>query len=200
MKCPGQDTRYWKEDAIFEVRCPECGTMVEFFKDDVSRPCPGCGRRLPNPRMDFGCAAYCPYAEQCLGSLPPELREQQYLVFKDRLKAEIWARFKDDPLMLERMQKRERFAEMIALEEGGRLPIVLAASYLFEMREEAEALLQSLRAPRELSQEILITFHGAETKEAAILHDAQLLTLKTLKKDFSSPFKTKTGKRLAQGL
>ncbi len=200
MKCPGQDTRYWKEDAIFEVRCPECGTMVEFFKDDVSRPCPGCGRRLPNPRMDFGCAAYCPYAEQCLGSLPPELREQQYQIFKDRLKAEIWARFKDAPVILERMQKRERFAEMIALEEGGRLPVVLAASYLFEMREEAEKILKGLRAPAELLQEILMTLRGAETKEAAILHDAQLLTLKPSQKDLSAPFKTNTGKRLSRGL
>ncbi len=200
MKCPGQDTRYWKEDAIFEVRCPECGTMVEFFKDDASRPCPGCGRRLPNPRMDFGCAAYCPYAEQCLGSLPPELREQQYLVFKERLKAEIWARFKDDPLILERIQKRERFAEVIALEEGGKLPVVLAASYLFEMKEEAENLLKTLRAPSELLREILMTLQGAETKEAAILHDAQLLTLKTLGKDLSSHFKTNTGKRLVQNL
>ncbi len=86
MKCPGQDTRYWKEDAIFEIRCPKCGTMVEFFKDDVSRPCPGCGQRLSNPRIDLGCATYCPYAEQCLGELHPGLREQQSLVFKDRHK------------------------------------------------------------------------------------------------------------------
>ena len=25
MKCPGQDSRYWKPGAIFEEKCPECG-------------------------------------------------------------------------------------------------------------------------------------------------------------------------------
>lgn len=41
MKCPGQDSRYWKEGAIFEVDCPKCGKPVEFFKDwssDVKMP------------------------------------------------------------------------------------------------------------------------------------------------------------------
>jgi len=28
MKCPGQDTRYWKEDAIFEIECPSCKKSV----------------------------------------------------------------------------------------------------------------------------------------------------------------------------
>jgi len=70
MKCPGQDSRYWKPGAIFDVKCPSCGTMIEFFKDDTRRRCPSCGADVPNPEMDFGCAAYCPYAEHCLGTLP----------------------------------------------------------------------------------------------------------------------------------
>ena len=70
MQCPGQDSRYWKPGAIFDVKCPNCGTMIEFFKDDTRRRCPSCGKDVPNPEMDFGCAAYCPYAEHCLGSLP----------------------------------------------------------------------------------------------------------------------------------
>ncbi len=70
MKCPGQDSRYWKPGAIFDVKCPNCGYMIEFFKDDTRRRCPNCDQEVPNPEMDFGCAAYCPYAEHCLGSLP----------------------------------------------------------------------------------------------------------------------------------
>ena len=34
MKCPGQDSQYWKPGAVFDVKCPECGNEVEFFKDD----------------------------------------------------------------------------------------------------------------------------------------------------------------------
>jgi len=84
MKCPGQDTRYWKQDAIFEVKCPNCGTAVEFFKDDSIRRCPSCGKGLSNPRMDFGCAAYCPYAEQCLGPATKKLDGHREKLFRER--------------------------------------------------------------------------------------------------------------------
>ncbi len=63
--CPGQNTAHWKPGDIFEVPCVACGTPVEFFKDDSSRKCSGCGLRFRNPRLDVGCAQWCPYAEQC---------------------------------------------------------------------------------------------------------------------------------------
>ena len=75
MKCPGQDSRYWKPGAIFEESCPKCGHSVEFFKDDTTRICKSCGHRFLNPSMDFGCASYCAYAEQCIGNLPPDASE-----------------------------------------------------------------------------------------------------------------------------
>jgi len=53
MKCPGQDTLYWNEEAIYNARCPECDQPVEFFKDDTTRKCPSCGHRFLNPKMDF---------------------------------------------------------------------------------------------------------------------------------------------------
>ena len=43
MKCPGQDTRYWKPEDIFSAQCPKCGAEIEFFKDDTTRKCPHCG-------------------------------------------------------------------------------------------------------------------------------------------------------------
>ena len=66
MKCPGQDTRYWKPGDIFDVRCPGCGRDVEFFRDDAERKC-GCGRVIPNPKRDLACAEWCSKAEDCLG-------------------------------------------------------------------------------------------------------------------------------------
>ncbi|HUV50769.1 MAG TPA: hypothetical protein VMW78_07120 [Anaerolineae bacterium] len=69
MKCPGQDTRYWKPEAIFDAKCPGCSHKVEFFKDDTTRKCPNCGRRFKNPNIDFGCALYCQFAGQCTGNL-----------------------------------------------------------------------------------------------------------------------------------
>lgn len=66
MKCPGQDTQHWKPDDIFETPCPECGRSIEFFKDDATRRCKGCGTRVPNPKLDIGCAEHCEFADQCL--------------------------------------------------------------------------------------------------------------------------------------
>ena len=43
MKCPGQDTRYWKPGDIFVTECPKCSAEIEFFKDDTRRRCAWCG-------------------------------------------------------------------------------------------------------------------------------------------------------------
>ncbi len=89
MKCPGQDTQYWNEDAIFETKCPECGHPMEFFKDDATRRCANCKKKIVNPKMDFGCASYCKFAEQCLGSLPEEFVAKRDDLLKDRVAVEM---------------------------------------------------------------------------------------------------------------
>jgi len=66
MKCPGQDSRFWDSDSIFEIKCPTCQGAIEFFKDDPFRRCPHCRRRVRNPRRDMGCAQHCPMADKCL--------------------------------------------------------------------------------------------------------------------------------------
>jgi hypothetical protein len=96
MQCPGQDSRYWDGAAVFEAPCPKCGTVVEFFKDDNTRKCGGCGQKVINPRMDFGCASYCPYAAQCLGELPPELLAGKQELLKERVAVEMKKYFGQD--------------------------------------------------------------------------------------------------------
>jgi hypothetical protein len=70
--CPGQDTRYWRPDDIFNVLCGSCGAGIEFFKDDAARRCPKCGTRVKNPRLSMGCAQWCQHAKECLGYDPRE--------------------------------------------------------------------------------------------------------------------------------
>jgi hypothetical protein len=65
-KCPGQDSRFWKTSDIYALPCPRCGASVEFFKDDRSRKCTACRVRFKNPRLDMGCAKWCPYAAECI--------------------------------------------------------------------------------------------------------------------------------------
>ena len=67
LKCPGQDSRNWTPEDVFDVKCSSCGGDVEFFKTDVSRRCPECGHRVINPDLDLACAEWCPHAELCLG-------------------------------------------------------------------------------------------------------------------------------------
>ena len=66
-RCPGQDPRFWKPTDVAERPCPSCGKPIEFWKDDVRRPCPACGTVVANPGLDRGCAAWCRYADRCLG-------------------------------------------------------------------------------------------------------------------------------------
>ncbi len=67
VKCPGQDQRFWKPGDIFEVRCPGCGQVVEFFKDEPTLKCRKCGYTVANPKIDLVCAEWCQYADHCTG-------------------------------------------------------------------------------------------------------------------------------------
>ena len=130
MKCPGQDTQYWTPGAIYEVKCPECGHTVEFFKDDTARKCGKCGHRFANPEMDFGCAAYCQFAEQCLGTVPEEALAQRDDLLKDRIAIEMKRYFKADFKRIGHSMRVARYAEKIGKSEAANMPVVLAAAYL----------------------------------------------------------------------
>jgi putative nucleotidyltransferase with HDIG domain len=139
MKCPGQDSRYWKPGAIFESKCPKCGYGVEFFKDDTTRICRQCGHRFLNPELDFGCASYCQYAEQCIGNLPPELIEQKEGLFKERVAVEMKKYFNKDFKRIGHASRVARYAERLARDEGGDLAVILPAAYLHDIGlKEAE--------------------------------------------------------------
>jgi hypothetical protein len=144
MICPGQDMRYWKPGDIFEAPCPHCGHAVEFFKDESTRKCKRCHRLVTNPRMDFGCAAYCKYAEQCLGELSPDLLSKRKDLLKDRVAVEMKKYFRQDFKSINHAIRVARYAEQIAeamdshektggnpaTEQKADLAILLSASYL----------------------------------------------------------------------
>jgi HD superfamily phosphohydrolase YqeK len=202
MKCPGQDTQYWKPGAIFEARCPKCGNAVEFFKDDTTRKCDKCGHRFVNPDMDFGCAAYCPHAEQCIGDLPPELIAQKENLLKDRVAIEMKRYFNNDFRRIGHASRVARYAERIGKKEKGNLAVILSAAYLHDIGiheaekkhggsaakfQEAEGpavarrILEKLGAKDELINEVcdIIGHHhhprSAETINFKVVYDSDLL-------------------------
>ena len=203
MKCPGQDSRYWKPGAIFESKCPECGHSVEFFKDDTTRKCPKCEHKFANPKMDFGCASYCQYAAECIGDLPPELLAQKEDLLKDRIAIEMKRYFKSDFKRIGHATRVARYAERIGKNERGNLAVILAAAYLHDIgihesekkynstaakyQEQegppiARSIMIKLGAKEELIEEVcdIIGHHhhprSEETLNFKVLYDADLIT------------------------
>lgn len=191
MKCPGQDTQFWDANAIYETPCPKCNTMVEFFKDDTTRKCGRCGHRFVNPKMDFGCAAYCQFAEQCLGDLPAELVAQKEDLLKDRVAVAVKRHLKKDFKRIGRAARRARHAEALCNTEQGNLAAVLIAAYLWEVdnspgpfecnTSEAHGILADLNAPDPLIAKVcaIIGHQAGSNGNAAdqrIATDAALIT------------------------
>lgn len=155
--------QYWKPGAIYDAACPRCGRAVEFFKDDTARTCPGCGHRFVNPQMDFGCAAYCPFAEQCLGTLPEGAAVQREALLKDRVAVEAKRRLGKDFRRIGRCGRVARHAERIAKAEAGKIAVILPAAYLHELpagpdgADPAQEILTHLGARSELIAEVCDT-------------------------------------------
>lgn len=149
MKCPGQDSRYWQGNDIFETKCPKCRTTLEFFKDDSSRPCPQCGYRMLNPQINFGCAEYCPHAEQCLGSLPEglQIKKGQESSLKERVLTAMEEYFGEDNRRINHAKKVADYAEQINKYEQGDPAVIMACGYLHDIGiKEAEEKFQSSSA------------------------------------------------------
>jgi putative nucleotidyltransferase with HDIG domain len=89
--------------------------------------------------MDFGCATYCQFAEQCVGNLPPELLAQKEDLLKDRVAIEMKRYFKTDFKRIGHASRVARYAERIGKIEKGNMAVILAAAYLHDIGKlEAE--------------------------------------------------------------
>ena len=135
MRCPGQDRRYWKEDAVFDVPCPKCGSAVELFKDESSGRCPRCGHRLKNPKIAFGCAEWCAYAEQCVGFVPQSqlASAPREGAISGRLIRAVKEQFEADQGRLNHALMTFQHAKELVGKEGGDPRVVLAAALLLEV-------------------------------------------------------------------
>ena len=141
--CPGQDTRYWRPDDVFEVACSECGYGVEFFKDDAARRCKGCGKKIQNPKLNLGCAQWCEHAKECLGYDPKEKLAQadgaqESLI--DQLIKEMKLKFGQDQKRISHALSVLDYAQRILAQESLADPkVVLSAAVLHDIGiQEAE--------------------------------------------------------------
>lgn len=138
--CPGQDTAFWRPGDIYEVPCSHCGAEIEFFKDDASRRCIGCGGRVQNPRFNLGCAQWCEHAKECLGYDPKEVMasEGEETPLVDRLVAVMKRTFGDDQRRIRHaLTVLERAKEIMRGEKGADPKVVLAAAVLHDIGIQA---------------------------------------------------------------
>jgi HD superfamily phosphodiesterase len=139
--------------------------------------------------MDFGCASYCQYAEQCLGDLPPELIAQKEDLLKDRVAIEMKRHYKSDFKRIGHATRVARYAERIGKERRGNLAVILCAAYLLNIDQETEraagaspveAILQKLGAREKLIEEVVavVARNGSaptENDNYQVVNDAELL-------------------------
>ncbi len=160
-------------------------------------------KKIVNPKMDFGCASYCQFAEECLGSLPEEFVAKREDLFKDRLAVEVKRYLGTDFKHIAKTVKVANFAEKIGKEEKANLPVILSAAYLSgigakntlekhgstkpediakENPKVAKELMEKLGAKETLINEVndIISHHSRPGKDdnlsRKVLHDADMLT------------------------
>ncbi len=220
--CPGQDMQFWKPGDVFEVECPACGAEVEFFKDDAARRCSSCGYRMKNPRLDMGCAEYCPYAKDCLGYDPKEGKpEDSGESLADRLIRAMKQVFGRDQRRIHHALKVNEYAQEILRAEGGDPRVVTAAAILhdigipasekkhgsaagrFQEKEGppvARAIMTDFEVPADVIDhvtKIIANHHSArdiDTPEFRIIWDADWLV--NLPDEFDLSDKAKTAARI----
>ncbi|MBN1975221.1 MAG: HD domain-containing protein [Sedimentisphaerales bacterium] len=128
IKCPGQDQRFWKPEDIFDIKCTNCGCLIEFFKDEPELKCRNCGNIIRNPRKDSGCAQWCKYGDQCLGKNIDSTKS-----LCDKLIEQMKNIFKNDTKRINHALSVLDYAEKIQLAEGGDALIVKAAAVLHDI-------------------------------------------------------------------
>lgn len=168
-KCPGQDTRYWKFEDIKDVDCPNCGKPLEFLKTDIKLRCPQCQKIVTNPNFNLECAAWCSFAEQCIGDIAKGLGAPDSL--KKKLEEEIEKKFKEGEA--EKILHYVGKAWDISQREGTEF-LIAALTVIYKLIEdeygkgEGERIFQDIRkraeVPRMASDEAMQVLEDLEKK------------------------------------
>jgi hypothetical protein len=220
-RCPGQNTQFWRPDDIFNIECPKCGNAVEFFKDDIRRRCKNCSHMFLNPRLNLGCAAWCQYADQCVGTIGKD-------EFKDILFSAIKEHFEGDKEKIGHALEILGFSEKILEKEEGNPKVVIASAILYDIgiyehdkackgshasdqgKDEfftVRDILERSGTNKEIPEEVLRIIashdhpHKINTLNGKIVHDAvQLANLSESPKKEKRIFFTSAGQKMAEDI
>ena len=214
VRCPGQDQRFWKPNDIFEIKCPNCETSIEFWKDEPKLKCPKCREWVLNPKLDLSCAKWCKFAKECLGVSVSQDSNLYNSILGDA--REI---FVDNPQQISHILNKLKYADQIQLVEGGD-PLVVKASVIlydvgiYKAKSESQSAVGQLQeiegiiAVREILAKhgveseivenicrIIISYHNSnsiDTIEFRIFRDVELL------EDIDKQFRDSDGQKVKE--
>jgi hypothetical protein len=172
--------------------------------------------------MDFGCAAYCPYAVHCLGALPEGIATDERLkLLMGKMLREIKAEFHYDSRKVARSVNFLELCLDLGKREGAKLGPVLLAAFLIALspedvelsdvskqRQGLEKQLKRLNTDQQIVEDALDLFKDyisqerKDTGEQNVIRDALLMSKSEMagNNDWNSLEKrllTKSAKQLA---
>jgi hypothetical protein len=86
-KCSGNNFEEGGFDAIFDIECPHCGHLVEFFKDEINRRCSQCKNMVCNNRI--GEHSFATRDVPIANGRPDSLDLQKAMAFGARVKEKV---------------------------------------------------------------------------------------------------------------
>ena len=226
--CPG--ARFIRQPKPELFKCPECGSEVEIWSDELRRNCPECGTTVTRVQ-DGSCLEWCRLAEECVGS-------EAYSAFMTNRLNTMRARLieevrntaeneKSGGAQAERARRTADWAGELLKTEDGDHHLLIPASILFHLPEDTEKDHAGINGkspnlnPVDTIRKILLR-HGmrmesideicrllspedleeTRTNNYRVLHDAVLLTEIEAggKTPVEQKFLTKTGRRFAAEL
>ena len=119
MKCPGQDSQLLEAGRDFRNQVSEMRRRGGVLQRRLDAALRQVRPQVAESGLDFGCASYCQYAEQCIGELPPELIAQKEDLLKDRVAIEMKRYFKNDFKRIGHASRVARYADKIGKKEKG---------------------------------------------------------------------------------
>ena len=89
-KCCGNNWEEWGAEAIFDLECPHCGQMVEFFKDEITRTCPSCKQTVKNRSNDYGCGQWCSRDSSHRRNICPKFKRSKHRFYHGGMPQHIY--------------------------------------------------------------------------------------------------------------
>jgi len=223
--CPG--ARFIRQPKPELFKCPECGSEVEIWSDEMRRKCPGCGTTVTR-FQDGSCLEWCRLAEECVGrDAYSAFMTNRLNTMRARLIEEVRNTAENEKSGEQQAERARRTAdwagELLKTEDGDH-HLLIPASILFFLPEDTDEGSAGIngksrnRKPVDTIRKILLRhgmrmeaideicrllspedLAGTRTNNSRVLHDAVLLAeLDTGGKNSGKTgFLTDTGGRFA---